>query len=157
MTNHDNNMKMGFRKVNFFIPREMVVTGSFHSNSSGQVEGIVNGDINVKKKIVIEKTGVVNGDIIAEEVVVFGKITGDVKHCLKMTVRSGAVIRGNILTDEIHIEKNTVIDGLIIKKDTYTIIGKKSEKPQEKNAVKETEEDSVPSETTLIAERETWF
>jgi len=148
---------MGFRKVDFFIPREMIITGSFSSKSSGQVEGIVNGDIQVKKKIVIEKSGVVNGDIVAEEVVVSGRITGDIKHCLKVTVRSGGIVRGNILTDEIHIEKNSVIDGLIIKKDTYTIIDKKIEKPEEQNVVKEADEDPVPSETDLIAEREAWF
>lgn len=151
--NFDNILPASIRKETFTIPKEMTVMGSFKTDASGQVAGIVNGDILVKGKVIILKDGIINGDISAEELIVFGKINGNVKKCIKMTARSGAIIKGNISTIEIHIEKDAVIEGLITKSGTNTIISKPAAQENKSRAT----ETSSFNENDMPAERHAWF
>jgi cytoskeletal protein CcmA (bactofilin family) len=108
-------LNSAIRKDSFVIPKEVVIGGSIKADTPGQISGIVNGDIICKARIVIHKDGIVNGNIIADELLVYGHINGDIKSCNKVTVQSGAVVKGNINTAEIHIEKEALIEGLIMK------------------------------------------
>lgn len=142
------------RKENFCIPKEMVITGSFRAETSGQIAGTVNGDVQVKGRVVILKDGIVNGDIAAEELIVYGRLTGDVTNCIKMTVHSGAVIRGNIAATEIHTEKDAVIEGLISKPGVSAPISKK----KESKLIALLRENNKPAtDSSGPAKQETWF
>lgn len=150
----DNILSGANRKESFYIPKEMNIIGSFKADTSGQIAGTITGDILVKDKLVILKEGVVNGDISSEELIVYGKIYGDIRRCDKMTVRSGAMIMGNINTNEIHIEKDAVIEGIITKSGTNTIISKKAEPKEKKSEQIEKPSHNEPGITT---ERHAWF
>lgn len=153
----DNLLNTGIRKDGFYIPKEMVITGSFKADISGQIAGTVNGNIWIKAKIFILKDGIVNGDISAEELVVYGKINGDVKSCKKMIVQSGAVIKGNIVTDEIHIEKNATIEGLITKSNLHPVTTKNSETEEKKYSLAIENTESNPGIKSVKTERQAWF
>ena len=116
----ENIFNASIRKESFYIPREMVITGSVNTEMPGQVAGVINGNLFAKNKVVILKEAVVNGDITAEELLVYGRINGDVVCSGKMIIQNGAVIKGNIVTAEIHIEKDTVIEGVITKSQKQT-------------------------------------
>jgi cytoskeletal protein CcmA (bactofilin family) len=111
----DNIFSAAVRKESFYIPKEMVITGSINTEMSGQIGGVINGNVFAENKVIILKEGVINGDISAGELLVYGRINGDVLCANKMIVQNGAVIKGNIVTAEIHIEKETVIEGIITK------------------------------------------
>ena len=142
------NLLPGIRKETFHIPKEMIITGSFKADTAGQVAGIVNGYIQVNGKLIITKDAIINGNILATDIMVYGKITGDVKCFSKMFVQTGARIRGNIHTAEIHLEKGSLVDGVITKlSSSYPEFGdeKVIEKrkpanpiPEVKNEVKDT-------------------
>jgi cytoskeletal protein CcmA (bactofilin family) len=153
----DNLLNTGIRKDGFYIPKEMVITGSFNADISGQIAGTVNGNIWIKAKVFILKDGIVNGDISAEELVVYGKINGDVKSCKKMIVHSGAVINGNIITDEIHIEKNAAIEGLITKSDLLTARNENSKTTEKINSLAIENTESIPDIKSVKTERQAWF
>jgi cytoskeletal protein CcmA (bactofilin family) len=123
----DNILNAAIRRDSFLIPKEMVINGSFKADTPGQIAGIVNGDVLCKGRILILRDGVVNGDIAAEELLVYGRINGHVKSCNKITVQSGAVIKGNINTAEIHIEKDALIEGLITKSGVQVVVNKKTD------------------------------
>jgi cytoskeletal protein CcmA (bactofilin family) len=148
----DNILNAAIRKDSFLIPKEMVINGSFKAETPGQIAGIVNGDVLCKGRILILKEGIVNGDISAEELQVYGKINGDIKGCNKINVQSGAVIKGNITTAEIHIEKDAVIEGLITKSGLQLVLNKKLPTP------KKSEEPEVPvAGNAGTNERQAWF
>ena len=151
----ENILNPATRKENFCITKEMVVNGSVTAETSGQVAGIINGDIEVKGRLTLMKDGILNGDIIAEELMVFGKINGDVKKCNKISVQSGAIIKGNVNTAEIHIEKEAVIEGIITKAGIQlTHTGKKE--ALKKNSFPKPIE-SAGGEKAVNAERQKWF
>ncbi len=153
----DNILPGANRKESFFIPKEMTIAGSFKADTSGQIAGTINGELIVESKLVILKEAVVNGDISADELIVFGKINGDVRKCNKMTVRSGAIIMGNVNTIEIHIEKDTIIEGLITKSGTNTIINKKPELQVNKTKTNGESPVSPIRELDVPGERHAWF
>lgn len=151
----ENILNPASRKENFCITKEMVIDGSVKAGTSGQVAGIINGDLEVKGRLTVMKEGILNGDIIAEELVVFGKINGDVKKCNKISVQPGAIIKGNVNTVEIHIEKEAVIDGIITKSGIQLTNTGKKEALKKNLFPKPTE--SVSDERTVSAERQKWF
>jgi cytoskeletal protein CcmA (bactofilin family) len=151
----DNILNAAIRKDSFLVPKEMVINGSFRSDTPGQVAGIVNGDISCKGRILILKDGIVNGDITAEELLVYGKINGNVKGCNKITVQSGAVIKGNINTSEIHIEKEAHIEGLITKSGLQVVLSNKTETARKHQDDNDKIEAAKPDQP--VKERQSWF
>ena len=144
-------------KGGFFVPKGMIITGTFSADKSGQIAGTVNGDVFVKGKVTVLKGAIIRGDISAMEIVVYGKITGDVKCTGKAMVQPGAYIKGNISTSEIHIEKDAIVEGIITKSGAEIIV---AEEPSENDT-----EENTGSETTVQktarknenASPETWF
>jgi len=152
----DNILSGAMRKDSFCITKEMVISGSINSASPGQIAGIVNGDVQVRSRLIILKEGIINGDITAEDILVYGKVNGDVKSCNKITVQPGALIKGNITTAEIHIEKDAVIEGTIIKSGTQLIL---PAKPVKQVKPEPEEKKSAPALTGKKPDpnREAWF
>ena len=129
---------------------------------SGQIAGVINGNVFAENKVIILKEAVINGDVSAGELLVYGKINGDVLCANKMIVQNGAVIKGNIVTAEIHIEKETIIEGIItksvieppryIKQTTNTESERKKQLVAERIA---TEQNPIPQ--TEESKRQSWF
>lgn len=154
--NFENILNAAMGRESFCIPKQAVITGSFKTDAPGQIAGIINGDVIANSKIVILKDGIVNGDVSAEELIVFGKINGNVNRCNKMIVQSGAVITGNIMTIEIHIEKDATIEGRVSKTGVHTVINKKKEPLRKNEFITEHQENGI-EEKAEVRERQTWF
>ncbi len=150
----ENILNAAIRKENFCIPREMVINGSFQSDISGHIAGTVNGDVWVKGRIVILKDGFINGDISADEITVYGRITGEIKNCSKMVIHSGAVIKGNITTSEIHTDKDAIVEGLIIKPGVFETSNESLAKmpPLLSENYK-----TAPVDSSAMEKQESWF
>jgi cytoskeletal protein CcmA (bactofilin family) len=147
----ENILNAAIGKESFCVPKETIIYGSLETETSGQITGTVRGDVWVKNRLIIHKEGMVTGDVSAEELVVYGKINGNVKKCTKTTVHSGAVIKGNIATSEIHIEKDAVIEGLISKSETLP------DSFQKKTELTKKKTDAAVIVTTESADQRTWF
>jgi cytoskeletal protein CcmA (bactofilin family) len=145
------------RKESFFISKEMVITGTLKGEAPGQIAGIIKGDVMVNNKLVILKEGIVLGDVSAEELLVYGKIDGNVKRCNKLMVQPGALIKGNINTKEIHIEKDAIIEGIITKSESQLATHKKKELPQKKELPVENIELPPITGKKDTGDRQSWF
>lgn len=154
----DNIFHAAVRKESFFIPKEMVITGSVDTEMPGQVAGVINGNVFVKNKVIILKEGVINGDISAEELLVYGRINGDVLCSGKMLIQNGAVIKGNIITSEIHIEKDTIIEGVINKSFLEPVqFIERAESKSRKNEISDNPADRIVSSQKENVKRQAWF
>ena len=151
----DSLLNSSHRKDSFLIPKEMMITGTIQTDAPGQIAGIIKGDVLTKSRIIILKEGIINGDVTADELLVYGKINGHVKSCNKINVQSGAVITGNINTAEIHMEKNAKIGGTITKSDIQSLT-KSKDTPKKKEAPAEILE-PVPAAKDQNTERQAWF
>ena len=101
-----------------FLSRCMTITGDVKSCEPITIEGIINGNIVCEDIVIIEKGAIVNGKIEAKEVRVDGKLIGPIEATL-VEVTDFADIQGYILTKAAVI--NGKVDGDILAKETLEI------------------------------------
>ncbi len=69
------------------------------------------GNIKIKKLIIMQN-GLLEGDVIAEEIIVFGKIVGKIECLGKLSIASTGSVVGDVLYNCSNIEKGAVVNAL---------------------------------------------
>ena len=100
-----------------YVAKEIEVTGNFNGKGAVQIEGTLNGDINVTS-VVIGIDGVVNGIINATNVIVNGKLNGSI-FCDTLEVMSNGLVTNEIKVQRVLISGK--VDGLIESKNEINI------------------------------------
>lgn len=86
------------------------IEGNIHSTSSAKIEGKLKGTVKVNETLIIGASGVVNGDIIAKKVIVYGKIEGKVEAEL-LELKDKGRLTGDILVEMMEFEKGGFFNG----------------------------------------------
>lgn len=102
-----------FLRGDFYISKPSVISGNITSAKNGSLAGTVNGDITIRGKLTIEKTGTLNGDVYAKEIVVKGLVKGNIYCEGKVYACKNAEINGNIIAREAMIDKESKVKGAI--------------------------------------------
>jgi cytoskeletal protein CcmA (bactofilin family) len=98
------------------LPKSLVVKGEVHGTDSLYIDGRVEGTITLSgnpSRVTIGKTGVVIADLSVREVVVGGKLKGNIVAAERVDVRSEGCIEGDVNTQRITIEEGASFDGSI--------------------------------------------
>ncbi len=98
---------------NNIIAQGTVITGNIESDGNFRLDGTLKGDIYVKTKFSIGKTGFVKGNTKSQNALVEGRIQGDIQVHELLTLKSTSVIVGNIKAQDIITEKGCKISGKI--------------------------------------------
>ena len=91
------------------IPKGVLFTGNIDSPFSCIVNGEIVGTIKSKKKVIVRKSGVINGNILAKRVRIEGKCYGDV-HAENLTVIKGGFVKGKIIANRITIQEQAMVE-----------------------------------------------
>jgi cytoskeletal protein CcmA (bactofilin family) len=103
----------GILENSFSIPDRVTVHGAIDASTSGRIVGIVNGDVRSTGKLIINVNGRVNGDVYAEEVLLFGKVYGNVYCKHKIVLHNLSFVQGNVRAMTIETEEGAIIDGMV--------------------------------------------
>lgn len=103
--------------VETVIGDDLTIIGNVISKGVVRLEGVITGDMTCAS-FVVEKGGVVKGNISAGEVHVHGRIEGEV-HCQTIKLHSTAIVEGDIFHKGIGVEMGAQYDGRLkwIKED----------------------------------------
>ncbi|HJZ43320.1 MAG TPA: polymer-forming cytoskeletal protein [Hyphomicrobiaceae bacterium] len=93
----------------------LTIRGDLESEGEVQIDGKVNGDIRCAH-LVVGKDATVVGNIIAEEVIVRGKVKGIIR-AISVTLQDTAVVESEIFHKSIAIEQGACFDGLSRRRD----------------------------------------
>ena len=88
-----------------------IITGDLSSESDARIDGTINGNINVKGKIIIGSTGKVIGDITCSFCDIEGRVKGKLTIHNSLTLKSTANYTGEISTKKLIIEPGAVFNG----------------------------------------------
>lgn len=99
----------------FSIPAGVVVGGDLNSEISGRIDGRVNGSVVAKGKLIIGERAVIDGNIAAEQLIVFGMVHGNVEVAGKVVLHNHACVKGSVTASVLEIDENAVVKGLITK------------------------------------------
>ena len=98
-------------KTASFISRNSRVDGNVSGNESVIVEGFIKGLISLKGNIIVGSTGVLEGDVEADNISVLGKISGNVCARQQLVIQPSGKIQGDISARSIDIKEGALFEG----------------------------------------------
>ena len=88
-----------------------VISGNIESIGDIRIDGILKGNIACRSKILLGPEAVIEGDIIANQADILGKVLGKVKVNDLLHLHGKAVVQGNIQTGKLQIESTASFNG----------------------------------------------
>ena len=93
------------------ILADMRIDGNVKSEESICLDGFVNGNVYSAKQVILNKGGVIDGNVDCEELYTEGLITGNVCVIRKTVMGVDAVIKGGLITASLEITPGAKLGG----------------------------------------------
>jgi cytoskeletal protein CcmA (bactofilin family) len=97
------------KMVPSIIGEDLTITGNVASKGEIQVDGEIQGDVHCGSLLLGDKSKV-EGSVIAEDVVVRGKVMGSIRG-LRVTLQSQSHVEGDIFHQSLAIEQGAYFEG----------------------------------------------
>ncbi|SMC37526.1 bactofilin family protein [Moheibacter sediminis] len=109
-------------QINTVIAGGISIAGDIKGETAIRIDGNVEGNVDMKKGIVIGDKSIIKGSLNSDAIIVFGKLIGNLK-CKTLQIKNTGIIEGDIIADSLEVEMGGMYNGTL-KMDTAT---KKSE------------------------------
>jgi cytoskeletal protein CcmA (bactofilin family) len=94
------------------IGRSLVIKGEVSGTESLYIDGRIEGKISLpENRLTVGRNGSVQANITAREVVVMGKVTGNIECSDRVDIRSEGQVTGDVSTVRISVEDGAVLKG----------------------------------------------
>ena len=93
------------------INAQMEGTLSFKDPVNLKINGNFKGSLDTKGTLTIGNTGLVEANIDGDNIVIAGKVTGDISANKMLVLMPTAVLRGNITTPKLNIVEGAIFQG----------------------------------------------
>ena len=88
-----------------------VIKGEIQSPYDLRVDGTFEGKIQTKGRVVIGETAIIKGDIICENIDLWGKVEGDLFVKDTLALKEGCKMNGNINISRLAVELGAIFNG----------------------------------------------
>ena len=96
------------------IGRSLVIKGEVSGAESLYIDGRIEGSVNLTdNRITIGRNGTVAANIVAREVVIMGKVHGNIQCSDRLDIRSEGSLTGDVVTPRISVEDGAMIKGSV--------------------------------------------
>ncbi len=99
-----------------------MITGEIEGQGDLNLDGQLTGNIAIKGLLLVGKTGNFNGEASAENMIIEGRIEGQIKANAKIEIRSSGYVQGTIICQQIVIAEGAFLDGKIKTRKGKTLI-----------------------------------
>jgi len=94
------------------IGRSVVIKGDITGAEPLYIEGQVEGTITLSDhRVTVGRNGRVTAHINAKEVVIMGKVTGNIECSDRLDIRGEGTLIGDVVTERISVEDGAVVSG----------------------------------------------
>ncbi|MEN0045758.1 MAG: polymer-forming cytoskeletal protein [Bacteroidota bacterium] len=97
--------------VGCVIAKGTVIDGEMATEENVRLDGVIKGSLSCKKRLVLGKSGKIEGSVNVKEADIGGVIEGDIVTNGLLVLRPNAKVLGNISTKSIQIELGAVYVG----------------------------------------------
>jgi cytoskeletal protein CcmA (bactofilin family) len=130
------------------IGRTLVIKGEVSGAESLYIDGRVEGTISIPdNRITVGRNGHVAANVSAKEVVIMGKVHGNVQCTDRLDIRSEGSLTGDVITHRISIEEGAILKGGVEGRTS----DKKDQKTQNQNQTKQPEAQKQEAPKTMAA------
>lgn len=122
---------------NTVIAEGVTFSGTINGEGVVQVEGVVEGQVDLKGALIVTTTGVVKGPVHAETVHIAGTVKGDIRAKDRLRLERTGNVEGDVSTVSLVIEEGGCLNGrATMSKDTPAGEqgGKKNKQPKQEPA-----------------------
>lgn len=112
------------------IAQGTLIKGNIDSQGSFRVEGKVVGNIKTPGKVVVGKTGFIEGQIECENADFEGGFKGELKVQKLLTLRATAKIEGEVFADKLSIEPGAIFNATCSMKGAVKSLSGNAKKEQ---------------------------
>ncbi len=96
------------------IGRSVVIRGEISGSEPLYIDGQVEGKINFSEgRVTIGRNGQVAADIIANELVIMGTVSGNVECADRLEIRGEGSVNGDVVTKRISVENGAQMKGSV--------------------------------------------
>ena len=118
------------------IGRTLVIKGEVSGSESLYIDGRIEGTLSFKDhRVTVGRNGVVQANIAAREVVIMGKVTGNVECSDRVDIRSEGTLTGDVVSQRISVEDGAMLRGSVQLTPSEQKHEKSSELPKTMAAV----------------------
>jgi cytoskeletal protein CcmA (bactofilin family) len=107
------------------VARDLTIAGDLQADGVVRVEGRVVGNVHAGDQVLISEGGIVEGDVVAREVVVGGRVHGCISGEERVELQASAVVHGNIATRRLLIQEGGQVNGAVKMESLDTVTGEK--------------------------------
>jgi cytoskeletal protein CcmA (bactofilin family) len=98
-------------EVKSFIAEGVEIKGQIQSKGSLRLDGSIDGGIDVQGDLIIGATGILKGEIKAVNIILAGKLEGNLVASQKLEITSTGKIKGDVQCSIFTIEEGGILDG----------------------------------------------
>lgn len=99
-------------EINTVIAEGISIEGDLIGDDSIRIDGKVKGNVYIKQGVVIGESGLVEGNVQCESIIIFGKTMGNI-HSQNLLLKSSGHIDGDVQADLLSVDMGGRINGLI--------------------------------------------
>jgi cytoskeletal protein CcmA (bactofilin family) len=106
------------RDCECYIAHGTTVEGKITGGASVGIDGLVKGEMNISSKVIVGETGEVKGNIKADDIIIAGKVNGNIEARNILEAQPTGQIFGDINANRLVIADGVLFEGNItMKKD----------------------------------------
>jgi cytoskeletal protein CcmA (bactofilin family) len=134
------------------IGRSLVIKGEVTGSESLYIDGRIEGTVNLTdSRVTVGRNGTVAANINAREVVIMGKVTGNIQCTDRLDIRGEGSLVGDIVTQRISVEDGAFLKGSVQVRATEQKQERTQHQALAKPALSETSKAEQPKAATAIA------
>ncbi|QTD43881.1 bactofilin family protein [Ottowia testudinis] len=104
------------KQIDTVIAEQCTLEGDLTTKNSIKVDGRIQGTLRADGRAIIGETGVVKGDVYAADLVVLGRLEGNV-HAQRLHLQASAQIHGNIEAETLQVDPGARYQGSVTMRD----------------------------------------
>lgn len=97
--------------MNTIIGKDSVIEGTIEVQGVLRIDGVARGKISATESLAVGDSGQVEADLISSEVIIGGKVVGNVLAENKIELQSKAQMEGDMTTKNLIIEEGALFHG----------------------------------------------
>jgi len=99
-------------ELSTILGQDATLTGNLEVHHSVRIDGNMKGDLRSTEVVTIGPSGVVDGNISAQDLVIGGRVRGAVVCQGKVTLEESSQLNGNLRTQRLVVEEGAVFNGM---------------------------------------------
>lgn len=105
-----------------YIGSGTVIEGAFSFDGPTTVNCKLIGNVVAKSSFAVGPEGEVQGSITAAEIIIAGRVVGDIDAATKISLKKPASIQGNIKSPKVSVEDGVVFNGQVVMKSPGEVL-----------------------------------